>query len=322
MRVSTLQINNTMQFNMNSTTSSMNKTLVQLSSGQRLLSASDDVLASNQILGLKDDLASLDNYETSIGAAKNALSLAETNVKDTVDILDRVRTLVLSSGGVPQPGDGDTSTNNAYTQEIRLLVDSLADLANSKSSSGEYVFAGTRGDQAPVEQVQKFDVDGNPVVDADGEPVYEYQINSSDKAREVQISDSQSVTTGMLAEELFGSGTDNVLNDLIDFADQLEDPDLSPEDKEKLLAETLDNIDQAMDSMNRGLTAIGANINTLEMVEHSNSEKKEYSEALISNLEDLDFAQATIDFSTLQNQQTASQKAFAMVNQTTLFDYV
>ena len=145
MRVSTMQINSSMQYNLNSTASAMSKTLVQMSTGKELLAPSDDVLASTQIMGMQDQSAALQSYESSIQSAEGALTQTETVVSDMVNIMNSMRDLVLAVGN-PAMGDGES----AYLQEIEQLTEALVDVANSTSSSGEHIFGGTKGDVDPV----------------------------------------------------------------------------------------------------------------------------------------------------------------------------
>ena len=320
MRVSTMQLNNTMQYNMSTTTASMNKTLIQLATGKRIQAPSDDVLASNQIRGLQDQLSQLGTWEKNIGSAENSLSLAETVVSDMTNVMNRVRDLVLASGSgaiepyqqgdeepvqpLP-PEDGSDNDLGANLQEIEMLMQTLFDLANTKGASGEYIFAGTQGDRPVIVETE------------DG-----FEIHGSDGAREIQISDSQSSILGVVAKDIFGEGDDNIFNVMSEFLAVASDPETSQEDFDQLMADTLNAIDDTLAGMNKALTSIGAAMNTLDMASASNGDMQMYNELLVGSLENLDYASAITEFSMQQVQMQASQKAYAMVGSTSLFDYV
>ncbi|MRI33923.1 flagellar hook-associated protein 3 [Endozoicomonas sp. OPT23] len=317
MRVSTLQLNSNMQFNMNSTSTSMNKLLVQMSSGKRILSPSDDVLASNQLLGLQDDIGRLENHKKNIDSSKNALSLTETSMKEMGNVMNRVRDLVLATGSAAQD-----RTDSANLQEIKLLVGNLRDLANTKAGSGEHIFAGTQGDKAPV-----------------SETAGKHKVGGTDDVRKVQVSDSQKVKLGTTVKDLFNldieaaPGTDksdfndsvdtsNIFNALEEFVTRAGDKDLSDDDFKEILANTIEAVDQSQGQMNRGLTEIGASMKTLELAADSNSEMQTFNKSLISSLEDVDMAKATSEFAIKKLQLEAGQKAFAMVSKINLFNFI
>ena len=308
MRISTMQMNNSMQYNMMSTSSSMNTLLMKMSTGKSILKPSDDTLASSQILGLKNANASLESYEKTMGSAVNSLTLAETIITDMSDVLNRVRDLTLGMGGVPEPyEDGEGGGNSsANLQEIEMLMQTLADLANTRSNSGEYIFGGTKGGVPPIGS------DDNGTT-----------IGGSDDPREVQISDSQTVDVGVVAGDLFTLDDGSNIFEVMDaYIAGMSDPDLSQEEKDQLMADTLEAIDGTLANMNQALTHIGGTMNTIERAMASNKDVQAYNTMMSDSLEALDYAGAITDFSMLQAQYTASQKAYAMVGSASLFDYL
>ena len=329
MRISTMQMTGTMQNNMMSTTNQMNQKLIQLSTGKAINKVSDDVLAYTQILGLKDESSRLDSYDKNIGTAENALALQESMLGEMNDSLNRIRDLVLAIGGTPLPGetpepelyDGDSVENPveppsggsgsadiaAYAQEIAMMIENLADVANTRSATGEYIFGGTQGDQLTV----TFNEDTGL-----------YEVGGSDAHRTISISDSQSVELGVVIGAIFGDGEDNVLNELMDFVDLAMDPDTSQGELEDAIADTLNLIDDTLAGINQSLTKVGSSMNKLEMANNSISERQMYNESMQGNLENIDFADAIIEFTMLQTQLEASQKAYGMVGGTSLFNYI
>lgn len=325
MRISTMQMTGTMQNNMMSTTNQMNQKLIQLSTGKAINKVSDDVLAYTQILGLKDESALLDSYEKNIGTAENALALQESMLGQMNDSLNNIRDLVLAIGGTPLPGDPlepelydvdnpenpvappGSSDIAAYAQEIAMLVENLADIANTRSATGEYIFGGTRGDQLTVTFNEETGL---------------YEVGGSDSHRSMTISDSQSVELGVVVGALFGNGEDNVLNELMAFVDLAMDPDTTAEELEDAIADTIILIDDTLAAVNQSLTKVGSSMNKLEMANNSISERQMYNESMTGNLENIDFADAMIEFTMLQTQLQASQKAYGMVGGATLFNYI
>ena len=320
MRISTMQMNNTMTNNMMSTSSSMNRILMELSTGKKILKPSDDTLASSQILGLKDANATLESYEKNMKTAESSLVLAETVVGDMVNVINRMRDLTLGTGGIPTPYDGQDGQDgvdgdpgdgrSAQAQEIAMLMETLTSLANTRSSSGEYIFGGTMGNNAPVGAKEN----------ANGPS---FSIGGSDSSRQIQISDSQTIDLGVVAGDLFVlSDGSNVFDVMNDFVDALNDPSLTQDEMDQIMADTLDAMDEALDNMNRALTHIGGTLNTIDQAMASNLDMQMYNESMVDSLEAVDFASAITDFTMMQSQYTASQKAYAMVGSASLFDFV
>lgn len=322
MRISTMQMNNTMTNNMMSTSSSMNRILMELSTGKRILKPSDDTLASTQILGLKDANAALESFEKNMKTAESSLVLAETVVTDMVNVLNRVRDLALGTGGIPTPYgdegqdgqdgvDGDSGDGrSAQAQEIAMLLETLTSLANTRSSSGEYIFGGTMGNNAPVGAKES------------GAGLH-FSIGGSDSARQIKISDSQTIDLGVVAGDLFELQDGSNIFDAVDaFVGALNDPSLSQDEMDAIMADTLNAIDETLDNMNRALTHIGGTLNTIDQTMASNLDMQMYNEGLVDSLEAVDFASAITDFTMMQSQYTASQKAYAMVGSASLFDFV
>ena len=331
MRISTLQMTGTMQSNMMSSTNQMNQKLIQLSTGKAINKVSDDVLAYTQILGLKDESARMDSYEKNIGTAENALALQESMLGQMNDSLNRIRDLVLAIGGTPLPGEtpepelydiedpenpiappsGGNIDIAAYAQEIAMMVENLADVANTRSATGEYIFGGTQGDQLTVTFNEETGL---------------YEVGGSESHRSITISDSQSVELGVVIGVIFGNGgengEDNVLNELMAFVDLAMDPDTTADELEEAIADTLNLIDDTLAVVNQSLTKVGSSMNKLEMANNSVSERQMYNESMTGSLENIDFADAIIEFTMLQTQLQASQKAYGMVGSASLFNYI
>lgn len=221
----------------------------------------------------------------------------------------RVKTLAVDNGVHTKPVQeigGQNQDIAAYAQELSALVEELADMGNTRSVTGEYIFAGTGGDQPAV-----------ALDEASGD----YQLQGGE-VREAQISDAQSVELGVALKDVLGSDDDNILNALSQFAEVASDPNVTEPKMDVAIAGALEAIDGAMDRVNQSLTGVGASLNSLKMAEDSQTGRKTFNETMQGGLENVDVARATMDFAMQQQQLMASQKAYSMVNSTSLFDYV
>ncbi len=303
MRVSTMQMQNSMASSMQRSTSEVNKTMMQLSTGKEILKPSDDPFASSQLFALDDQLNRLDTWSNNIDLATRQLDTQETALTDMNNSLDRTRDLLLSAGN----GTLSAEDRSAIAKELTETVDALKSLANTKSSNGEYIFAGTAGNQPPISQ---------------NEQTGEWSYNGSDNVRELPISDSQSASLGSTANELFFSKGDDFFAQMDKVIATLNTDPLPEGELESVIADSIGVIDNTSSAVNSALTGIGAEINMLENAEDTNIDLQTSNKAMQSSLEDLDYAEAITRLTMEQTALSATQKSFVSSNQLSLFNYI
>ena len=116
----------------------LNQTQLQLATGKKILKPSDDPAVATQLLNLSSLKANNLQYDRNINTALNELELQESVLASSGNVLQRVRELVIQANNATQ----STQTRAAIADEISNLADELLQLSNSKSPSGEYIFAG------------------------------------------------------------------------------------------------------------------------------------------------------------------------------------
>lgn len=120
----------------------------QLATGRRILTPSDDPVAAVQIMDITEDLELVDQYQRNANLAEGQLARAESVLDDTGNLLQRVRELVLQANNATQTPE----TRSAIATEIEARIDELVSLANTRDSSGEYIFAGFQSQTQPFSQ--------------------------------------------------------------------------------------------------------------------------------------------------------------------------
>lgn len=146
---------------------SMAGTQQQLSSGKRILNASDDPIAAAQVLQLQHVEAANQQYQRNIDSASNRLGMEQSSLDQVTNILQRVRTLAL------QGTNGSQTQNDraADANELRQLFSQLVQVANGKDAQGDSLFAGNAAGTTPFVQTSSFSVsyagdDGQRMVSA------------------------------------------------------------------------------------------------------------------------------------------------------------
>jgi len=117
----------------------------QISTGKKVNKPSDDPVAAARILKLDQELRRVDTYQRNANLADNRLKQEESALASSVDIIQRVRELTV------QAGSGSLSANDrqSISAELKERLGQLANIANTRDASGEYIFSGFQG-QTPA----------------------------------------------------------------------------------------------------------------------------------------------------------------------------
>jgi flagellar hook-associated protein 3 FlgL len=145
-RISSLDIFNIANSSMQKANSDISKTQLQLSSGQRVITPSDDPVASLKIMELDNELSRIAQYGKNIDSAENTLQQTEGLLDGVVDIIQRVRELSIQAGNT---GVNTTAQYDALATEIEGRLNELVNIANSRDANGDFVFSGFKGEIQP-----------------------------------------------------------------------------------------------------------------------------------------------------------------------------
>ncbi|AEF55821.1 flagellar hook-associated protein FlgL [Marinomonas posidonica] len=104
-----------------------------------IIKPSDDPVGASQILLYEGKNRTLEQYDEAIKMATGNLEYQEVALDGMNAYLDSARTLFIQA-----QNDINTQEDiNAIVHEISLITESMADLMNSRSADGSYIFAGT-----------------------------------------------------------------------------------------------------------------------------------------------------------------------------------
>ena len=125
------------------------KTQLQVSTGKRILSPSDDPAGSVQILNLQREFSISEQYLVNADKAENKQEIEEGTLKTTTDMLQRIRELAVQG-----LNSSNTQTDRqAIAIEISQLNDQLLALSNTRDSNGDYLFSGFKSNTQPYQTV-------------------------------------------------------------------------------------------------------------------------------------------------------------------------
>lgn len=126
----------------------ISQTQAQLVSGKRVLSAADDPLGVSSTFRLTQRIEALGQFQDTIDSARTRLAQSEDSLNSAVNIMQRVRELVITANG---PAVGATE-RQAIAAEVRSGLTSLVAVANTQDPGGEYLYAGFNGGGVPFAQ--------------------------------------------------------------------------------------------------------------------------------------------------------------------------
>ena len=122
----------------------------QVTTGRRVVTPSDDPVASARIIQVSRELSQLDQYINNADATENRLNIEEGQIQQASNILVRIRELTIQAGGLALT----QSDRQNIAAELDARLDEMLQLANTRDVNGEYIFAGYQGAVQPFEQTQ------------------------------------------------------------------------------------------------------------------------------------------------------------------------
>lgn len=186
-----MRISSSQYFNMNvASMSDQQSTLAsmyqQISSGKRILTASDDPLGAAQAVQLTLKSGALAQYGTNQTIALSSLQQEDSTLSNVSNVIQSIQTQIVHAGD----GSLTDSDRSAVADTIKGLRDQLFGLANTTDSNGNYIFSGLKGGTAPFSN------------NASGTGA---SYSGDQGQRTVQISDGRSIPVGDTGQSIFQS---------------------------------------------------------------------------------------------------------------------
>lgn len=276
------------------------KTQQQIATGRRILTPEDDPSGAALALEEEKSLGVANQHVSNIARARSKLSLEESVLTSTTQLLQDARQLVINAGNPTL----NNSNRAALAITLRGHYDQLLSQANSKDGQGGYLFSGLQTTTQPFTQTS-----GAGVYAGDQGQV-KIQINES---RQLAVSDS-----GQAVFNPGVSGSD-IFSTLETFITALNSG--APITAAQLNT-ALTEIDNAANTVLRVRSGIGTRLNELDVTEGSNLDSAFQFESSLSNIRDLDYARAITDLTRQQTTLEAAQKSFVTVQGLSLFNYI
>lgn len=285
----------------------------QLSSQKRINRPSDDPEGAKTILNFKTALDQIDQYRKNVGVARRGLQSTEIAMNSVKDLLNRAKEIAIQGNNSALALDG----RRALAAEIRQKAQELLGLANTEVN-GEHIFSGIKTDTVPF------------TLDANYPATPTATFAGSNTLKSVLIGQDTTIATQVDGENLFlGDGTAssvdlfNVLGTLATTLETTIGDDTDRANYSAAMGDLIEDLDIGFNQTLREITSLGGKMNRLETTEQNFLAQTESMKQFISDIEDKDIAEITMEF---QRAQIALQatlgSANAMLSLPSLMDFV
>ncbi len=311
MRVTNSMMINQFLYNMNSNLGRLEKYHNQLETGKKITRPSDDPVGVTRSLQARTDLSKIERYTQNVGDAKAWLTQTETSLMEMNEIIKRAYDLAVDSNNSTKTPE-DLAAN---AKELRELEKQLIQSANT-TYGGRYVFGGYNTVDEPFEIVgegnRNLIYNGVDLITGDGTALD--RLEREELNYEIGPGVNMKVSTNGI--ELFGRGDGNIFNVIAELTDALENSDLDGIDA------SIGKLQNAQEEILSHLAEVGGKYNRLEMVESRYTNDKINYTAVKSSVEDVDQAEAIMEFMMAQMVYRSSLSVGARIIQPTLVDFL
>ncbi len=296
--------------NLNNNMSELNKLQNQMATGKRITKPSDDPIGVISSMQTRVKIYKSEQYKKNVEKSLTWLELTESSVLELNDMLKTAY-----EKAVYMSNDYLSAEDKAATAEqIGQLRDHVLNIGNAKSGD-KYIFGGYNVTSPPFVLdatgnilYNGYDLtdESNPALLAEDEASIQYEIGF-DVIMDIS-------TTGT---QLFGMGENNVYTVLDDFYTALKN-DASGEEISQFIKKLQDCQTHVM-SVD---VSVGGRVNRLELIQNRFEDDVYIYEAIKSKIEDVDQAEAIMNYKMAEFVYTAALQVGNNIVQTSLINFL
>jgi len=290
----------------------------QIATDQNYLAPKDNPVATSRIMELTDSIAMRNQYLSNIQKAELSLNEEETVLDEMHKALTQVQSLLYQISP-----SHDQTLRDQIAQQLGNLYLHIKDLANSKDSSGDYIFAGFKTDALPYLHTPVW-----PATSGDSpDTTYQGTLPADGGLRMVEIDQGRKIQTNDLIYDIFQvAGTATGGEDLLEAVDQAAVDLANTAIAQPLLQGNLEAyvgvVNTALDRLEVTLNSVAGRMVELNNVKETQKSLKLQDQNSLDEIQNLDEAAAIVELQQRQTTLQASMQAFATVSGLSLFNYL
>lgn len=305
MRVSTASSFDRITLRLDALQAESDALLAQIATGKRLVSPADAPADAAQVSRIARNLAEHAQSVRNIDTAATRLTLGDAALQDAGNVLDRAREVALAvAGDVANAAD-----RAGAAVELAQLSDQLLAAANSRSSSGDWLFAGARSNRIAY------------VRSAAGLVTWQ----GSGLPPSVPLGGGRTVIAAEPASSVFenittDSGTTSAFALIDELRLALTDASLGTAARRTALDRSINGLERASDQIGNARARYGARLAALDTERNSLRTTDVELTTIRGTLEDTDISAAAVSLSRAQLLLQATRDAFSRIGSLSLFD--
>lgn len=313
MRVTSNMQNQSLFNSVNTNQALMSILQMQLASGHKVNSASDNPGAIPSIMDSNMMLNRIETYQSNITFLTGETEVTDGILGQISDKIQRMRDLTIDAANATNSPDQLKMIND----EMQQIKEHLVSLANTRYQNS-YIFAGNKTQTQPYEILDN------------GSIIYKGTPSSGDYEREYSISDGVNIVINLPGDKVFGYShlvnagppaeykgeglfhTANILTNLL----ESDVPDY------EAIRSQIDSLDAAIEEITAARTEIGGMQSRLNMTSEQHETSKITYESLRANFQDVDVAQVVSELATQEVSLQASMYVSSQIMGISLLDYL
>lgn len=269
----------------------------QLASGKKITRPSQDPIVATMGISYRTDVGHVEQYRKNVTTAYKWLDSSDDALQQTDDVLNRIRELTVEASN----GTHTAEQRQAVGTEVAELKQQLVTIGNTQVG-GQYIFSGSDTANPPLVTGN----DGTVTLRPDA-------LSHPDLA--VDVNDGISVSVNIAPDSVF---SEDLFSDLDRLIGDLNNGNAD----EAAIGAHLGELDTHLDEVARAQAELGAKTNRVDMISNRLNQQKTIATKIMSNNEDVDYAETIIQLNQQQNIYNASLAVGARIIQTSLLDFL
>ena len=283
--------------------SNQSKLQQQIATGRRILSPSDDPIASARALEVSHEKNVNNSFADTRKVAQLKLNTLEANLTSVTNLLVATQSSLVAAGN----GALSNAERKIIGTELQGSLEALIGLANTKDAAGNFIYSGFKSDTAAFTATPTGAT-----------------YNGDVQQQLLQVDPQRQMSVNVTGDSLFLNGS-NVFSTLKDIVTLLNTPITDATTQANFtsgLSIAIGKLQGSVDNVLNVRTAIGTKLNELDALDVAGTDRDlQYSQSL-SDLQDLDYTAALTDLAKQQTIIEAAQKSFVTTTSLSLFDYM
>lgn len=277
----------------------------QISTQKKFNSPSEDPIGAARALEIEYAMKVNQTYADTRISAKNSLNLVVTKLDNAQDLIKSAQSILVGAGN----GTLSDLERGFKAQELKNIRDALLATANAQDASGKYVFSGFKTDTKPFD---------TSVVT----PTYQ---GGADELK-LNVDSNRQMAVNSRGDSVFQpSGGTDVFDTLQDIIDLLNTPITNDTQQAAFntgLTTAIGNMKGALNNVLNEQSSIGAKLKELDQLDIAGDAMELQYKTTLSEVQDLDLAEALSDVAKYQVILEAAQKTFTASTKLSLFDFM